>query len=365
MAAPLLPKAAWAGGTRPGKAKRILVLGGTVFLGPAVVDAALRRGHEVALFNRGKSNPGLYPELKKFKGDRDKGELDALRGEKFDAIVDTSGYVPGHVEATAKIFADVAEHYTFISSISVYKDFSNVQGTIDEDAELLTVSQEVIDSVKLIRESFPHYGAMKALCEQAAEKTMPGRVANIRPGLIVGPMDRSDRFTWWPVRVDRGGEVLAPGDPNALVQPIDVRDLGEWVVHCIENQVTGFYNACGFDGELSMEEFLHGCKCGTSTPVQFTWADEAFLKEQGVGPWMEMPMWLPEEGNTYVNNRRAIEQGLKFRPIADTIRDTLAWAKNERGDRPFNRTGIRPDKEKKVLAAFHERHKAAEEKSGS
>jgi 2'-hydroxyisoflavone reductase len=346
-AALLWPRSVTAAAGPPPRKLSVLVLGGTSFLGPCIVRSALARGHGVTLFNRGKTNPGLFPELETLKGDRNTGDLAALQGRKFDAIVDTSGYVPGHVEATAELFADHAQHYTFISSISVYPEFGSSAKELDETASLASTTPDVVDKVKTIRESMPYYGAMKALCEQAAEQAMPGRVANLRAGLIVGPDDPSDRFTWWPVRIDRGGKVLAPGDQDARVQMIDVRDLGDWIVHCFEQKVAGVYNAVGFDGVLTMAELLAGCKCATSTPCELVWASEDFLTENEVGPWMEMPLWLPRAGRTYAKNERARAQGLKFRPVADTIRDTLAWAKES--PRRFERTGLKPEKEAMLL----------------
>lgn len=331
----------------------VLILGGTGFLGPHFVRAALARGHRVTLFNRGRTNPGLFPDLEHLEGDRDEGALDALRGREFDAVIDTSGYVPAHVEATAKLFAGSAKHYQFISSISVYPAFGEEAVEIDETGAVGEVTDEDLARVRRIREVGALYGPMKARCERVAEAAMPGRVANIRPGLIVGPGDPTDRFTWWPVRVDRGGEVLAPGDPDARVQVIDVRDLAEWMVHCLEQPVTGVYNAVGYAGPLSMAELLHGCKCATAVPVTFTWASEEFLKANSVGPWMEMPLWLPREGRSYAINAKAIAAGLRFRPPADTIRDTLHWARTGRGGRPFARTGVAPEKERELLAKWH------------
>ena len=202
---------------RPPAAKQILVLGGTAFLGPHFVRAAIANGHKVTLFNRGKTNPGLFPDLEQLRGDREKGDLESLKGREFDAVVDTSGYVPAHVEATAKLFAEKAKHYQFISSISVYGQFGERPDVIDETAVVGTVGDEDVAKVSTIRQSLPFYGPMKARCEAAAEAAMPGKVSNLRPGLIVGPGDSSDRFTWWPVRVDQGGEVLAPGDPGGQV----------------------------------------------------------------------------------------------------------------------------------------------------
>lgn len=364
MATPLSRRSFLAGTTaaglavplwRPRAPQSILVLGGTGFLGPHFVRAALARGHKVTLFNRGKTNADLFPDLEKLQGDREKGDLASLEGRAFDCVVDNCGYVPAHVDATAKLFAKTAKHYTFISSISVYPGFGQTADELDETAAVGTVEDEKVEGIDTIRGSMPYYGPLKARCEAAAEAAMPGRVANIRPGLIVGPGDTTDRFTWWPVRVDRGGEVLAPGDPDGRIQMIDVRDLAAWMVHCLEERVVGVFNADGFAGRVSMAEFLHACKAATSTPVTFTWGSEEFLTEHEVGPWMAMPLWLPRAGNTYAVNDKARAQGLTFRPLADTIRDTLHWAKAERGDRPFARTGVKPEREQELLALLRDK----------
>lgn len=341
--------------------QKILVLGGTGFLGPHFVRAALGNGHTVTLFNRGKSNPGLFADLEQLRGDREKGDLAALQGRTFDAVVDTSGYVPAHVEATAKLFAETARHYQFISSISVYGGFGANPDTIDEATPVSTVDDAEVATVSTIRQSLPFYGPLKARCEAAAEAAMPGRTSNIRPGLIVGPGDSSDRFTWWPVRIDRGGEVLAPGDPDGHVQFLDVRDLADWMLHCIENAVVGVCNATGFAGRVSMQDVLCACKCATSNAVTLTWASEEFLADNEVGPWMAMPLWIPRGGRGMVDNARAIAKGLRFRPIADTVRDTLRWAKDERGDRPFAQTGLPAARETELLAKWHAAAKAGAE----
>ncbi|MBL9075895.1 MAG: NAD-dependent epimerase/dehydratase family protein [Planctomycetes bacterium] len=341
--------------------QKILVLGGTGFLGPHFVRAALARGHTVTLFNRGKRNPKLFGDLEQLKGDRDAGDLAALQGRTFDAVVDTSAYVPAHVTATAKLFADTAAYYQCISSISVYAGFGERPGSFGEAAPVLEVSDEVAATVTTIRQSFPHYGAMKARCEAAAEAAMPGRVGNLRPGLIVGPGDDSDRFTWWPWRIDRGGSVMAPGDPDAPVQFLDVRDLADWMLHCVEQRTVGVFNADGFAGPVSMQDLLCACKCATANPVTLTWVDEAFLADNEVGPWMQMPLWIPREARGTVDNARAIAAGLRFRPIADTVRDTLQWAKTERGGRPFERTGVPAEREAALLAKWHAAAKARAE----
>lgn len=354
----LAPFANAAHGAVRAKPRKILVLGGTGFLGPHFVRAALAKGHTITLFNRGKTNVGLFPDLEHLKGDRESGDLEVLKGRTFDAVVDTSGYVPAHVEATAKLFAQSASHYQFISSISVYGQFGERPEVIDESAEVGTVDDAEVAKVETIRQSLPFYGPMKARCEAAAEAAMPGKVSVLRPGLIVGPGDTSDRFTWWPVRIDQGGEVMAPGDPDARVQFVDVRDLADFMLRCIENEITGVKNVNGFAGPVSMGDVLATCKCATSKAVTLTWVGEAFLAANGVKPWMQMPLWLPADKRSIVDVKRAIDAGLTFRPIADTVRDTLQWAKTERGDKPFERTGVPAARELELLEKWHAAAKA-------
>ena len=356
-AAPWLAAASERPPRAPSRGKKILVLGGTAFLGPHFVRLALAAGHTVTLFNRGKTNPELFKDLEQLRGDREKGELDALKGRTFDAIVDTSGYVPAHVEATAKLFAETAVHYQFVSTISVYGAFGDRPDTIDEATEVATVGDEDVAKVSTIRQSMSFYGPLKARCEAAAAAAMPGRVCTIRPGLIVGPGDTSDRFTWWPVRIDRGGEVLAPGDRDGHVQFLDVRDLAAWMLHCLEQNVTGVHNATGFAGRTSMQEVLGACKCATSTPVELVWVSEEFLAAEKVQPYMQMPLWIPRDGRSVVDCKKAIAAGLRFRPIADTVRDTLHWAKTERGDKPFGRTGLPAERERELIAKWRKEGK--------
>ena len=356
-AAPWLTAASELPPPAPSRGKKILVLGGTSFLGPHFVRLALAAGHTVTLFNRGKTNPELFKDLEQLRGDREKGELDALKGRTFDAIVDTSGYVPAHVEATAKLFAETAVHYQFVSTISVYGAFGDRPDTIDEATEVATVGDEDVAKVSTIRQSMSFYGPLKARCEAAAAAAMPGRVCTIRPGLIVGPGDTSDRFTWWPVRIDRGGEVLAPGDRDGHVQFLDVRDLAAWMLHCLEQNVTGVHNATGFAGRTSMQEVLGACKCATSTPVELVWVSEEFLAAEKVQPYMQMPLWIPRDGRSVVDCKKAIAAGLRFRPIADTVRDTLHWAKTERGDKPFGRTGLPAERERELIAKWRKEGK--------
>lgn len=342
-----------AAGSPPAVApQRILVLGGTAFLGPPFVRAALANGHTVTLFNRGKTNPGMFADLEQLRGDRETGDLKSLEGRQFDAVIDTSGYVPAHVDATARLFADSCKHYQFISTISVYGSFGERPDTIDEQTPTSSVEEDKVRGVNTIRGAMSFYGPLKALCESAALAALPGRTAVLRPGLIVGPGDTSDRFTWWPVRMDQGGDVLCPGDPDGHVQFIDVRDLAQWMLHCVEQGVTGTYNANGFHGRVSMAEMLAACKCATSTPANLVWASEEFLRENKVSAYMQMPLWIPREGRSMVANAQAVAKGLRFRPIADTVRDTLQWAKTERGDKAWTRTGLRPEREAELLAAW-------------
>lgn len=328
---------------------QVLMLGGTVFLGRHIVQAALARGHEVTLFNRGQNNPELFPELEKLRGNRD-GDLTALRGRRWDAVIDPSGYVPRLVRASAELLADAVEHYTFISSISVYASFD--QPGMDESAPVGTLEDPTVEEVT------PHYGPLKALCEQAAEAAMPGRVFSVRAGLIVGPDDPTDRFTYWPVRLARGGDVLAPNPPERPIQLIDVRDLAEWIVRMVEVRQTGIFNATGPDTTLTMGRLLDACHTITGSDARLVWVDEPFLLDQGVTPWTELPLWVPSTpayaGFTTIDCRKALATGLTFRPITETIRATLAWDATRPVDTP-RRNGLSPEREAELLAAWRAR----------
>ena len=344
-----------------GGGKRILILGGTGFLGPQLVEAARSRGHTVTLFNRGKTRPHLFPDVEKLHGDRDpkNGEgLKVLEGRSWDVVIDTSGYVPRVVRASAELLAPNVGHYVFISTISVYKELP--QPGMGEDAPLATVDDPTNEN---IRENF---GALKALCEQAAEAAFPGRTTNIRPGLIVGPDDPTQRFTYWPVRVAQGGEVLAPGGGSDPVQFIDVRDLAEWTILAIENRDMGVFNAVGPARPLTVREMLEACKQASGSNATFTWADAAFLERQNVRPWMDMPVWMPPTGElagmSSVSNAKAMARGLKFRPVLDTARDTLTWFNGlppERQAELRKRAGLTPEREREVLAAWHQQQAGA------
>lgn len=330
---------------------RLLILGGTVFLGRHIVDAALARGHSVTLFNRGQHNPDLFPQVEKLRGDRD-GGLDALKTGMWDAVIDPSGYVPRLVRDSASLLADRAGHYTFISSISVYADMS--QPHLDETAPVGQLDDPSIEQI-----TGETYGPLKVLCEQVAEAAMPGRVLTIRPGLIVGPHDPTDRFTYWPWRVAQGGEVLAPSRPGYPVQLIDGRDLAEWIVRLVEQAVTGVFNATGPTDPLTLGEVLDTAKQISGSDAWFSWVAEDFLLQRALEPWGELPLWVPEADGQYagfsrVSIVRALASGLTFRPLADTVRDTLAWALTRPADRQW-RAGLTRAKEAETLAAWRGR----------
>jgi 2'-hydroxyisoflavone reductase len=333
--------------------KTILILGGTKFLGPHVVEAARARGHTVTLFNRGKTNPGLFPDVEKLRGDRD-GHLEALAGRSWDAVVDDSGFVPRIVKASAELLAPRVARYVFISTISVYAD--NTQVGADEDHTRL----EAVDD-PTTEDVAAHYGALKALSERAAEAAMPGRVTAIRPGLIVGPRDPTGRFTHWPWRMSEGGEVLGPGDGTTPVQWIDARDLAAWIVHVIEIGTTGTFNALGPASRTTMKEVLDACNAVAGGVAAITWVDASFLDAQQVQPWSELPMWIDARGDFAgfgtMSNARATAAGLAFRSIADTARDTLAWLATLPEDErvKLRSSGITREKEAAVLAAWKAR----------
>ncbi|HEY6050136.1 MAG TPA: NAD-dependent epimerase/dehydratase family protein [Thermoanaerobaculia bacterium] len=333
---------------RAEKPLRILILGGTGFIGPHMVEIARARGHTMTLFNRGKTHPELFPDVEKLRGDRN-GQLDALKGHSWDAAIDTSGYVPRIVKMSAELLAPEVKQYVFISSISVFPE--DVKPGANESTPVLQLTEPGSEEVR------KHYGALKALCEQAAETAMPGRTTNIRPGLIVGPGDPTDRYTYWPVRIDRGGEALAPGTGKDLVQYVDVRDLSAWIVQCIERGTMGVFNATGPEKPLPMAEMLASCRKASKQPASLTWVAEKFLDEHKVAAWEDMPVWTGSEGGfSQIDCSKAIKSGLRFRGADETARDTLAWWKTLPEDRRKKlRAGISPEREQEVLAAWKAR----------
>lgn len=359
LGAPLLASAPRMAATFRAK-KKILILGGTGFLGPAIVEAARQRGHELTLFNRGKTNPGLFQDLEQLHGQRRRParagapaqDLKALEGRKWDAVVDTSGYFTGEVEDVAKLLAPNVAHYTFVSSLSVYPDLETNDQPIDEQSRLAECADKYTTDMG---KSFENYGALKRYCEEAAEAAFPGRTLRLRPGYIVGPRDTSDRFSWWPARLSRGGECIGPGEPDNDLQFIDVRDLGQYVVRGIEDNVTGPVNAVGFKGRISVAEFLYCGKGTLNHECSFTWVTDKFLVDNDVDAWGAMPCWTPKAKNGHTSNKRAIDTGMQFRPIADTIRDTAKWVAEERDSKAPWRAGLSPEREQELLAKWKAR----------
>jgi nucleoside-diphosphate-sugar epimerase len=319
---------------------RILVLGGTSFLGRALVDAALTRGHEVTLFNRGRTNPRLYPEVERLIGDR-AGDLVPLRGRSWDAVIDTCGYVPNVVSASLEALSS-SGLYCFVSSISVYADFSV---PVDESSELAEVGDLPDDQV-----TDESYDALKALCQRAVTEAFGDRSIVVRPGLITGPHDPTGRFTYWPHRVVRGGEVLAPAPPEKQIQSIDVRDLGAWIVSVYEAEVKGVFNAThpGF----TWRELLDACRSVARSDAAVTWVSPEFLAEREVGQWMELPLWIRDPKLAYadrVDVSRARAAGLGLRPLEDAVRGALEQAGTT------DTAGLAPEREAALLAEWHAR----------
>jgi 2'-hydroxyisoflavone reductase len=318
---------------------RLLVLGGTRFLGRAAVEEALVRGHEVTLFNRGETNAELFPEAEKLRGDRT-ADLGALRGREWDAVLDPSGYLPAVVRASADALAGQAGHYLFVSTVSVYASFARPN---DEDAPLAELGDLPDDR---LTEDFSNYGALKALCEAAVAESFGGRHAVGRPGLIVGAHDPTGRFTYWPHRVARGGEVLAPAPPERHVQFVDVRDLGAWFVDLLERRETGAYNAT--HPGVSWRELLETCLDVTGSDATFRWVPDELLQRHEVGEWMELPMWIADPGEAALHETdvsRAVAAGLTFRPLEETVRDALERAGTT------SDAGLTPEREGELLAA--------------
>src|SRR5690606_4477403 len=277
---------------RAPRSLRILILGGTGFTGPYQIQYALDRGHQVTTFNRGRTNPELFRgKVEQLTGDRN-GDLSALEGREWDVVIDNPTTLPRWVRDVGRILQGKTGHYVFISTISVYADTS--RPGMDEDSPLLSFNGDPLEvTQEQLRDNLGLYGPLKAAAEREAEKWFPGRTTIIRPGLIVGPGDQSDRFTYWPVRIARGGEVLAPGNPTDPVQIIDARDLAEWTIRVVEQQAFGVYNATGPAARLSIAEMLYGIRAVTSANVRFTWVDADFLASQRVRPWSHMPVWVP------------------------------------------------------------------------
>lgn len=321
----------------------LLILGGTRFLGRALAETALDRGHTLTLFHRGRHGQDAFPEAEHIIGDRES-DLVLLQGRTWDAVIDTCGFIPRVVSASVELLKDRVGHYTFISSVSVYEDLTRLH--VKEDAPVATLSDESIEDVT------QHYGALKALCEKTVEAAMPGRALHIRPGLIVGPYDYSDRFTYWPRRIAQGGEVLVP-PKEGRVQVIDVRDLAAWMLDLVEKRTVGTFHASGSD--YTMGQLVDVCARFSSRPAEFTWVTEPFLREQQVGEWIELPLWVQSDslvGLFAIDNAKAFASGLTTRPLIDTVRDTLAWDQS-RPPEEKRKAGLDPAREAELLRLWH------------
>src|SRR5438445_11611338 len=345
------------------KSLRILILGGTGFTGPFQVKYALSRGHKVTVFNRGKKHPGELPkEAEQLIGDRNR-QLDALKNRKWDVCIDKPTTLPVWVRDAAQILKGNIDRYVFISTISVFSDVSKVN--MDESGPL--AEYKGADAMKETQETLRAsisglYGPLKALSEKETEKWFPGKALIIRPGLIVGPGDESDRFTYWPVRVARGGEVLAPGAPDDPVQFIDARDLAEWTIRMVEQGNVGTFNATGPAYKLTMGKMLDDIQAAAKSNATFTWADADFLTSQKVHPWSDMPAWVPPRGDaigfSQINNKKAISRGLTFRSVGDTTVATLEWFHKQPAERQAKlKAGLTAEREAAVLSAWHAKQK--------
>jgi len=326
---------------------KILVIGGTRFVGRHFVEAALANGHEITLFNRGQSNADLFPNVENLQGDRTSDEgLAVLKGKHWDAVVDTCGYVPGVVRKSAELLKDAVGIYLFISTISVYDDI--MQPRADENAKLQTLADPTVEEV-----TNETYGGLKVLCEQVVNDIYGDRALQVRPGMIVGPFDPTDRYTYWDVRAAHGGEILAPGAPDRPVQMIDGRDLGKFMVHLLEQKTVGVFNATG--QVLTWQEWMDTVRTAGGAAAQYTWVSDDFLKEQQANGG-ELPFWVPApyENIFAVSVDRAVSAGLTFRPALEIARDTLAW----KGTPAVNdlKAGLKSEREAELLAAWHQQN---------
>jgi len=343
--------------TPPPRKLRILILGGTGFTGPHQVRYALARGHEVTLFNRGRE-PQRWPgPVEELIGDRNTGDLKALEGGRWDVCIDNPTTLPFWVRDAGRVLQGRVGHYVFISTISVYAASDKAE---DESAALVPyVGQDAMaETAQSLRGRLGElYGPLKAVSEHEAARQFPGALTIIRPGLIVGPGDETDRFTYWPVRLARGGEVLAPGDGSDPVQFIDARDLAEWTIRMVESRTLGVFNATGPDRPLSMEGMLAGIAVAIRAEAHLVWIPTAFLAAQQVSPWSDLPVWVPAKGESAGFARReigkALRAGLAFRPLRATAADTLAWVRQQPPEHQAKlRAGLSPERESQLLAAW-------------
>jgi len=331
---------------------RLLILGGTQFIGVHLTQLALERGYRVTLFNRGKTHPGLFPEVEKLRGDRN-GQLDALKGRSWDAVIDDSGFVPRHVRLSAELLAPHVQRYVYISSISAYASFAK---PTDESSPLGTLDDASTEQVTATT-----YGPLKALCEKAVEAALPHRAIVLRPGFVVGPYDPTDRFTYWPVRAVRGGAMLAPGRPEQPIQFIDARDLARFTLDALERDLAGTFNLVTPPGRFTMGELIASSiraaesLARPSPTPRAQWVSAEFLEQHKADD--DFPIWAPPSGDTAafadVSAARALRAGLRITPLGRTVRDTLAWyLKRPQAERAHLKAGPTPEQERELLAAW-------------
>jgi 2'-hydroxyisoflavone reductase len=328
---------------------KVLILGGTGFIGPHFVAALREAGHTLTLFNRGKRDPEADPGVEQLLGDRN-GQIESLRGRDWDVVIDNSGYTPKQVRATADLLKGHVKQYLFISSVAVYADFKKPK--MDEDAPLATLKDPSTDTV-----NGETYGGLKVLCEQVVQAAYGKRATLIRPSYIAGPGDPTDRFTYWPWRVAQGGEMIAPGQPGDPFQYIDVRDLADFVRACVEKGVGGVYNLCVPPGFVTIGSLLEASRKVTGSDTKFVWASPEFLEKHDIigenAKGNYMPIWQSaasdDAGIVQCSSERAVKQGLKFRTLETTIRETLEWQKGRPAEQQKLRAGLAPEQEKELL----------------
>jgi 2'-hydroxyisoflavone reductase len=326
----------------------ILILGGKRFLGIALVEAAIKREHIPTLFNRGLTNPEMFPTVENLIGNRE-GDLRALEGKEWDAVIDTSGFVPRIVKQSASFLSGKSDQYVFISSLSVYKDFKTPD--ISEDYALAQLEDPADEDY-----TGDSYGPLKALCEYEIQQNFDGKVLVLRPGLIVGPNDPTDRFTYWPWRVSLGGKVLAPAPPSSNLQFIDVRDLAEFIIQMIEKKSEGVFNVTGPKKPATMGSLLVSSREASLSDASFVWVEEPFLLNEGVTPWVDLPLWIPASDPNFagfynINNNKALKAGLTFRPLSQTVTDTLTWLKTRSESRKL-KVGMDIARETELLIKY-------------
>jgi 2'-hydroxyisoflavone reductase len=332
------------------KRRTLLILGGTGFIGPHLTREAQHAGWTVTHFNRGKSAADGVPDVETLIGDR-KGQLDALKGRSWDAMVDDTGYIPKYVRQSSELLAAAVSYGLFISSISAYASFAKANDEDSPTGKLANVEEEQVTDTT--------YGPMKALCEQYSMQAFKGRMSVVRPGYIVGPLDRTDRFTYWPVRASRGGEMLAPGTPQDPIQIIDVRDLAAWMMKLVESRTTGYFNAVSPPGAFTMGGLIVASQqVSPQAGTTATWVPEEFLATHWKAEEIDLPPWAPlqgdEAGASLSSVARARRTGLRSRPLTDTVRDTLAWFQGLPAERQGKlRAGLDPQKEAATLAEWH------------